>query len=256
MEDGQKSLEVKPSKRKIFRNICFFLPPLILFLLILLIILPEKLPNEQGVLYSVLLLIVLFVWLCIIFSWILHKFLRLLLRFLHNHIFLKTVFKVCFIIGAIPVVLLVVYIGGWILISPIASPKTVAGNGMGSGEYANQSLHIVCKICKDIKRGEVVIFKAPPTKPCAEDECEDIGRIVGLPGETITIEKEMLEVNGNKLTESYADWSEWNYKDKIEINLADNEYLALLDKRKIFLPIESFVTWHRFHKDNYIGKVL
>jgi len=40
-------------------------------------------------------------------------------------------------------------------------------------------VHLTEKITyhlRDPRRGEVVVFKAPPSEPCAEDECEYIKR--------------------------------------------------------------------------------
>jgi signal peptidase I len=49
----------------------------------------------------------------------------------------------------------------------------------------------------------VVIFKAPATEPCAEDECEYIKRVIGLPGEEVKVEENHIFINGKRLDEDY-----------------------------------------------------
>lgn len=56
---------------------------------------------------------------------------------------------------------------------------------------------------REPKRGEVVVFKAPPTEVCAAIECEYIKRVVVLPGETVKIESGTVFINGEPLVEEY-----------------------------------------------------
>lgn len=58
-----------------------------------------------------------------------------------------------------------------------------------------------------------------------------VGRVIGLPNETLTIKQGEIKINGKVLNESYADWSSWPENDKKEVTLHSNEYLILLDKR-------------------------
>ena len=56
---------------------------------------------------------------------------------------------------------------------------------------------------REPRRGDVVIFKAPPTEVCAAIECEYIKRIVGLPGETVELRGSYVYINGQRLGEDY-----------------------------------------------------
>lgn len=86
-------------------------------------------------------------------------------------------------------------------------------------------------------RGDVVIFRAPPSEPCADIECEYIKRLIGLPGEKIKIENGAVLVNGVKLMEPYlspnAKTTEGHYlEDGIEKMIPEGNYLFLGDNRE------------------------
>lgn len=54
------------------------------------------------------------------------------------------------------------------------------------------------------KRGDVVIFSAPPTAHCPVGlNCDFIKRVIGLPGEKIKILKGQIYINGKLLKEPY-----------------------------------------------------
>jgi len=53
------------------------------------------------------------------------------------------------------------------------------------------------------KRGDVVIFRAPPSEPCSEEECEYIKRIIALPGEKLEVKDGAYFINDQRLTENY-----------------------------------------------------
>jgi len=83
-------------------------------------------------------------------------------------------------------------------------PHQVKGSSMypsfSSGEFL-----LTNKISyrfNDPKRGEVIVFKAPPSEPCAEIECEYIKRIIGMPGDRVMVSSGLIYVNGEQLNES------------------------------------------------------
>ncbi len=79
------------------------------------------------------------------------------------------------------------------------------------------------------KRGEVVDYM--------KDGGEYIGRIVGLPGETVYIKPGEVKVNDSLINEPYVDWSNWAENREQQIPLKDDEFLVLLDKRSGSNPI-------------------
>jgi signal peptidase I len=58
---------------------------------------------------------------------------------------------------------------------------------------------------RDPERGEIVVFKAPPTESCAAIECEYIKRVIGLPGERVKIADGKIYINSQILIETYLD---------------------------------------------------
>ena len=87
----------------------------------------------------------------------------------------------------------------------VAQPNQVKGSSMVpnfiDGEYL-----LTDKISYQFgspQRGDVVVFKAPPTEPCAEDECEYIKRIIGVPGDKVMVENGEVYLNGKLLEQSF-----------------------------------------------------
>jgi len=86
-------------------------------------------------------------------------------------------------------------------------PHQVKGTSMDPN-FHNEEFLLTDKLSyrfNEPKRGEVVIFKAPSTEPCAEDECEYIKRIIGLPGENVKVAGGSIYINNEKLAEPYLD---------------------------------------------------
>lgn len=87
----------------------------------------------------------------------------------------------------------------------VAQPNEVKGNSMvpnfTDGEYL-----LTDKLTyqfSDPKRGDVIVFKAPPSEPCAETECEYIKRIIGIPGDRVKVENNLVYLNGELLDQSF-----------------------------------------------------
>ncbi len=86
----------------------------------------------------------------------------------------------------------------------IAQPNEVKGSSMFP-TYEDKQLLLTDKLSyrfSDPKRGDVIVFKAPPSEPCAEDECEYIKRVVGVPGDRVKVMGGKVYVNGSALDES------------------------------------------------------
>ena len=77
------------------------------------------------------------------------------------------------------------------------------------------------------ERGDIVIFNAP------DDPSEKyIKRVIGLPGETVTIENAQVYINGEPLEENYLKDEEWvNNAGPYEFQVPENSYLMLGDNR-------------------------
>lgn len=87
----------------------------------------------------------------------------------------------------------------------VAQPNEVKGNSMlpnfVSGEYL-----LTDKLTYQFgspKRGDVVVFKAPPSEPCSADECEYIKRIVGIPGDRVMVKDGSVYLNGALLDQFF-----------------------------------------------------
>ncbi len=87
----------------------------------------------------------------------------------------------------------------------VAQPNQVHGTSM-LPNFQDQEFLLVEKVTykfKEPQRGDVVVFKAPPSEPCAEEECEYIKRVLGLPGDTIKVDADKIWINGEALDEKY-----------------------------------------------------
>jgi signal peptidase I len=154
----------------------------------------------------------------------------------------------------------------------VAQPNEVKGNSMLpnflDGEYL-----LTDKLSYRFtspKRGDVVVFKAPPAEPCAETECEYIKRIIGIPGDKIKVEKGMVFLNGKMLDQSFLDSKTVSApgafcKEGQEVVVPQNHYLCFGDNRshsrdgREFGPIDrSLIVGRAFFKywpSSSFGKV-
>ena len=101
------------------------------------------------------------------------------------------------------------------------------------------------------ERGDIVIFNAPD----APSE-KYIKRVIGLPGETVTIENAQVYINGEPLEENYLKDEEWvNNAGPYEFQVPENSYLMLGDNRN---GSSDARVWNNTYvtKDAIVGKAI
>lgn len=87
----------------------------------------------------------------------------------------------------------------------VAQPNEVKGNSM-LPNFVNGEFLLTDKLSYqfgDPKRGDVVVFKAPPSEPCAEEECEYIKRVIGIPGDRVMVKEGKVYLNGQLLEQKF-----------------------------------------------------
>lgn len=87
----------------------------------------------------------------------------------------------------------------------VAQPNEVKGSSMLPNFVSNEYL-LTDKLSYLIgkpQRGDVIVFKAPPSEPCAEESCEYIKRIIGLAGDKVRVQYGKVFLNGEQLNEPY-----------------------------------------------------
>ncbi len=120
----------------------------------------------------------------------------------------------------------------------VAQPNEVKGSSMFPN-FKDKEYLLTEKISyqfKEPQRGDVVVFKAPPSEPCAESECEYIKRIIGVPGDVVMVSGGEVYLNGMKLDESFLPESVYtepgNYMEEgREKIVPDGQYLCFGDNR-------------------------
>ena len=87
----------------------------------------------------------------------------------------------------------------------VAQPNEVKGNSM-LPNFVNGEYLLTDKLSYQFgnpQRGDVVVFKAPPSEPCSEEECEYIKRVIGTPGDKVMVKDSKVYLNGEMLNETY-----------------------------------------------------
>jgi len=124
----------------------------------------------------------------------------------------------------------------------IMQPHKIQGASMEPNFHNNEYL-ITDKITyrlREPQKGDVIVFRSPPTY-----QEELIKRIIGVPGDSVSIENGMVIVNGTTLKESYipddfATLSRRFIKEgEIKI-VPDNSYFVLGDNREHSLDSREF----------------
>lgn len=87
----------------------------------------------------------------------------------------------------------------------VAQPNEVKGNSM-LPNFVNGEFLLTDKLSYQTgepKRGDVIVFKAPPSEACAESECEYIKRIIGIPGDRVKVQGGLVYLNGELLNQTF-----------------------------------------------------
>lgn len=137
----------------------------------------------------------------------------------------------------------------------IAQPQRVVSVSMQPNFFENDRL-IVEKISyrfSEPKRGDVIVFKYP--------ENEDISlikRIIGLPGETLTIKDNNIYINDQLLTEPYVKDQESTVpnaviKENTPFVINPNEYVVMGDNR---LESGDSRQWGTISDTHIIGRAI
>jgi signal peptidase I len=120
----------------------------------------------------------------------------------------------------------------------VAQPNEVKGSSM-LPNFVNGEYLLTDKLSyrfREPERGEVVVFKAPPSEPCAEDECEYIKRIIGVPGDKLEVKNGMVYLNGAPLDEYYLADDTYTengsfMREGQVVSVLEGEYLLFGDNR-------------------------
>jgi len=140
----------------------------------------------------------------------------------------------------------------------VASPHQVNGQSMvpnfQSGDYVLSDK--VSYRLGQPQRGDVIVFHAPESANCPKGTgCDFIKRIIGLPGEEMTVHDNHIFVNGQVVEEPYipTDFQTlpgFATKDK-SITLKMNEYFVSGDNRPYSSDSRS---WGPITKNEIVGK--
>ena len=120
----------------------------------------------------------------------------------------------------------------------VAQPNEVKGSSMVP-TFQDKEFLLTDKLSYSFgtpQRGDVVVFKAPPSEACAVDECEYIKRVIGLPGDRVMVKGGQVYLNGQLLNQSWlpsdfvSDPGSFN-AEGVEKAVPDGMYLCFGDNR-------------------------
>ncbi len=145
-------------------------------------------------------------------------------------------------------VLAVALVSFFLIRTLVVQPFVVNGPSMEPTFYSDQYVlvdEITYKL-REPERGEIVVFRNP------RNEAEFyIKRIIGLPGETVAITDDVVEINGEKLNESYINVKNGMTGQK-NFALKNGEYFVMGDNRPQSFDSRS---WGPLDKKEIIGMV-
>lgn len=129
-------------------------------------------------------------------------------------------------------VLIVVFLMAFVVQRYVAQPFQVEGRSMEPSYHSGQ-LILIEKVSYRLhqpKRGDVVVFRYP-NSPATDY----IKRVIGLPGEKITITNGLVFVDGIQLGENYLSAGTQTFlagsRSSYEITLGNDQYFMLGDNR-------------------------
>lgn len=140
----------------------------------------------------------------------------------------------------------------------VAQPNEVKGTSM-LPNFLDKEFLLTEKLSYQFgkpQRGDVVIFKAPPSEPCAADECEYIKRIIGLPGDKVMVKDGQVYLNGKLLDQTFLPagviTAEGQFSQEgVEETVPNDEYLCFGDNREHSRDGREFGP---IKKDSIVGK--
>ncbi|MBV9300927.1 MAG: signal peptidase I [Acidobacteriaceae bacterium] len=137
-----------------------------------------------------------------------------------------------------------------LLILFLYRPVKVEGTSMMPSLYDQERLFINQFSYKfglgDIKRGDTVVFWAP------DDNTKSyIKRVIGVPGDTVSVEDGYVILNGKKLAENYVPPEYRDYRSYPAVVIPPGEYFVLGDHR---ISSNDSRAWGLVPRDNIYGR--
>src|SRR3989344_9057277 len=135
----------------------------------------------------------------------------------------------------------------------LIQPHRVQGDSM-LPNFINGELILTDKISyrfKEPKRAEVIVFRAP-----TDPNRDFIKRIIGLPGETLMVEKGKVYINGEELKQSFLPNEVYTNPGRFlpegkEVKLDAGQYVAMGDNRNHSSDSRE---WGTITKSDIIGR--
>jgi signal peptidase I len=108
----------------------------------------------------------------------------------------------------------------------VAEAYEIKGKSM-EGTFKNGQRVVVLKSFFDVARGDIIVFAS-----CEDPSKDLIKRVVGLPGETVSIRAGRVYIDGRELEEEYIDAEHRSYRDPPrEWLVPSGRYFVLGDNR-------------------------